>query len=56
MIVEDLFRNIYLEDEHRSMRSINKDKEDQEYDYRDYYTRGGSRSVPSFDPEGRSHW
>ncbi len=55
-IVEDLFRNIYLEDEHRSKRSIDKVEDDQEYDYRDYYTRGGGRSAPSLDPEGRSHW
>ncbi|WP_027716012.1 VWA domain-containing protein [Desulfuromonas sp. TF] len=56
LIVEDLFRNLYLEEEHRSMKSVNKVEEDQEYDYRDYYTRGGSGSAPSLDPEGRSHW
>jgi uncharacterized protein with von Willebrand factor type A (vWA) domain len=56
LIVEDLFRNIYLEDEHRSKRSINKIEEEQQYDYRDYYTRGGGNSELSFDPEGRSHW
>ncbi len=56
MIVEDLFRNIYLEDEHRARRSIDKAQEDEEYDYRDYYTRGGSGSAPTLDPEGRSHW
>jgi len=55
-IVEDLFRNIYLEDEHRSRRSINKVEEDQEHDYRSYYTRGGNSPTPAFDPEGRSHW
>lgn len=55
-IVEDLFRNIYLEDEHRSKRSIDKVEEEQEYDYRDYYTRGGGGAAPSFDPQGRSHW
>lgn len=55
-IVEDLFRNIYLEDEHHSMRSIKKVEEGQEYDYREYYTRGGHGSPPSFDPAGRSHW
>jgi hypothetical protein len=56
LIVEDLFRNIYLEEEHRSMKSIKKIEEDQEYNYRDYYTRGGSGTAPSLDPEGRSHW
>jgi uncharacterized protein len=55
-IVEDLFRNIYLEDEHRSRRSINRVEEDREYDYRDYYTRGGDGSTPVLDPQGRSHW
>lgn len=56
LIVEDLFRNIYLEDEHRSRRSIDKVEEDQEYDYRDYYTRGGGGASPGFDGQGRSHW
>ncbi len=56
LIVEDLFRNIYLEDEHRSKRKIDKVEEEQEYDYRDYYTRGGGAPTPGFDPEGRSHW
>lgn len=56
MIVEDLFRNIYLEDEHRAMGSSKKAEEDQEYDYRDYYNRGGGGAPPSFDPTGRSHW
>lgn len=55
-IVEDLFRNIYLEDEHRSRRKINKTEDEQEYDYRDYYTRGGGSSAPALDPAGRSHW
>lgn len=55
-IVEDLFRNIYLEEEHRSKRSQGKENEDQPYDYRDYYTRGGGNTTPSLDAEGRSHW
>jgi hypothetical protein len=54
-IVEDLFRNIYLEDEHRSRRRIDQ-VEAEEYDYRDYYTRGGGGSPPTFDGSGRSHW
>lgn len=56
LIVEDLFRNIYLEDDHRSMRAIDKVEEEQGYDYRDYYTRGSSGNPQGFDPEGRSHW
>ena len=57
LIVEDLFRNIYLEDEHRAKRKIEKiEAEKQEYDYRDYYTRGAGARTVGFDPEGRSHW
>ncbi len=56
LIVEDLFRNIYLEDEHRAKRRIDKVEAEQELDYRDYYTRGAGTSTPSLDPEGRSHW
>lgn len=55
-IVEDLFRNIYLEEEHRSQRSRAAQMEEQSYDYRDYYTRGGAGSAPSLDAAGRSHW
>ena len=55
-IVEDLFRSIYLEEEHRSKRSQAKQEQDQPYDYRDYYTRGGGSSAPSLDAQGRSHW
>jgi len=54
-IVEDLFRNIYLEDEHRARRRIEK-IEEEEYDYRDYYTRGGGGGRPTFEGSGRSHW
>ncbi|WP_305045340.1 VWA domain-containing protein [Geoalkalibacter sp.] len=54
-VVEDLFRNIYLEDEHRAMRSIKKAEEEEPYDYRTYYTRGGG-GTPSLDGAGRSHW
>lgn len=56
LIVEDLFRNIYLDEEHRAKRNFDKAEEDQEYDYRDYYTRGGSGASPAFDGESRSHW
>jgi uncharacterized protein len=55
-IVEDLFRNIYLEDEHRAKRSIQKKAAEEEYNYRDYYTRGGGSSETGFDPSARSHW
>ncbi len=56
LIVEDLFRNIYLEDEHRSKRSIAKVEEEQDHDYRDYYTRGAGAVTPALDPDARSHW
>lgn len=55
-VVEDLFRNIYLEEEHRARRSVRKAEENQVYDYRQYYTRGGGSSTPHLDPTGRSHW
>jgi uncharacterized protein with von Willebrand factor type A (vWA) domain len=54
-IVEDLFRNLYLEDEHRSKRRIDQAAEE-EYNYRDYYTRGGGSTTPDFDGAGRSSW
>ena len=54
-IVEDLFRNIYLEDEHRSRRRIER-VEEEEYDYRDYYTRGSGMSTPTFDGARRFYW
>jgi hypothetical protein len=54
-IVEDLFRNIYLEEEHRSQRRTDQ-VEEEEYDYRDYYSRGGGGGAPTFDGAGRSHW
>ncbi|MBW2451690.1 MAG: VWA domain-containing protein [Deltaproteobacteria bacterium] len=56
LIVEDLFRNIYLEDEHRSMRSIKRVDGEDEYDYRDYYTRGKEQTPPRFDTEISRHW
>ncbi len=55
-IVEDLFRSIYLEEEHRSMRSVKKVEQEEAYDYREYYTRGGGGAAPALDPEGRTHW
>ncbi len=56
LIVEDMFRNIYLEDEHRSKRSFDKVEKEQQLDYREYYTRGGSGAAPALDGRGRSHW
>jgi uncharacterized protein len=55
-VVEDLFRNIYLAEEHRAKRSIKNTEENQDYDYRQYYTRDGGSAAPSLDPTGRSHW
>jgi hypothetical protein len=54
-IVEDLFRNIYLEDIHRSKRII-EHVEDEEGDSGNYYTRGKAKVEPCFDPTARSHW
>ncbi|RLB61212.1 MAG: CoxE [Deltaproteobacteria bacterium] len=54
-IVENLFRNIYLEEDHRSKRSLDK-IEDEKFNYRDYYTRGGDGAPPELDGRGRSHW
>ena len=55
-IVEELFRNLYLEDEHRSRRRVNRAEEEESYDYRTYYTRSSGGGVPAFDGSGRSHW
>jgi len=55
-IVEDLFRNIYLEEEHRAKRAVQKQEAAEPYDYRDYYTRGGGSPDAGFDPDSRSHW
>jgi len=56
LIVEDLFRNLYLEEEHRSRRSADAVEMEQDDDYRSYYSRGGQVSTPGLDAEGRSHW
>lgn len=55
-IIEALFRNIYLEEEHRSKRSFDQVETDSGYNYRNYYTRGGGGDAPTFDGSGRSHW
>lgn len=56
LIVEDLFRNIYLEEVHRSKRAIDKVDDEKDYDYRSYYTSGKNAPAPQFDPMARSHW
>ena len=56
LIVEDLFRNLYLEEEHRSKGAVRQAEAEETYDYRDYYTRGGGGDPPRLDPQGRSHW
>ena len=53
-IVEDLFRNIYLEEIHRCKKIETKDKET--LDYRSYYTRGKEKTSPQLDPMARRHW
>ena len=55
-IVEELFRNLYLEDEHRSRRGIDHGEAEEEYDFRTYYTRSSGDGVPVFDGTGRNHW
>jgi len=54
-IVEELFRNLYLEDEHRSRRRADRAAAEEEYDYRTYYTRASGGGVPAFDGSGLSH-
>jgi uncharacterized protein with von Willebrand factor type A (vWA) domain len=56
LIVENLLRNIYLEDEHRSRHFADPVATEQDDDYRSYYTRGGQASTPGLDATGRSHW
>ena len=56
LIVENLLRNIFREDEHRSGRFAETVEKAQDDDYRSYYTRGGEVSTPGLDAEGRSHW
>ncbi len=56
LIVEDLFRSLYLEHGPRPDKGRQGDEREEDYDYRDYYTRGGGRHSQGFDPAGRSHW
>lgn len=55
-IVENLFRDIYLEEIHRSKKNVDSPTEDEDYDYRSYYTSGRNAPTPKFDPMARSHW
>jgi len=58
LVVEDLLRDIYADHAHPIDRKrLLEAKAAEEYDSRDYYTRGTSgASEPSFDPGGRSRW
>jgi uncharacterized protein with von Willebrand factor type A (vWA) domain len=58
LVVEDLLRDIYADHAHPIDRKrILEAKAAEEYDSRDYYTRGAKGgSAPAFDPGGRSHW
>jgi len=58
LVVEDLLRDIYADQAHPIDRKrLLEAKAAEEYDSRDYYTRGTSgASEPVFDPGGRSRW
>jgi len=58
LVVEDLLRDIYADHAHPIDRKrLLEAKAAEEYDSRDYYTRGTSGvSEPVFDPGGRSRW
>jgi len=58
LVVEDLLRDIYADHAHPIDRKrLQEAKAAEEYDSRDYYTRGAdSVSEPVFDPAGRSGW
>ncbi len=58
LVVEDLLRDIYADYAHPiDKKRIEAAKAAEEYDSRDYYTRGKSAgSEPVFDPAGRSQW
>lgn len=56
LIVEDLFRSIYLEELHRSKRVIESVATSEDDDSRNYYTRGKNYTEPCFDPTARSSW
>jgi uncharacterized protein with von Willebrand factor type A (vWA) domain len=58
LVVEDLLRDIYADHAQPiDKKRILEAKAAEEYDSRDYYTRGaGGSSQPAFDPAGRSSW
>ena len=56
LIVEDLFHSLYLEHDPRSGRGRLESEAEENYNFRNYYTRGSSGASQGFDPEGRSHW
>ena len=59
LVVEDLLRDIYADRaDPIDKKRLREAKTEEEYDSRDYYTRGAgsSSSEPAFDPAGRSHW
>lgn len=58
LVVEDLLRDIYADHAQPiDKKRIEEAKAAEEYDSKDYYTRGaGAVSEPAFDPGGRGHW
>jgi uncharacterized protein with von Willebrand factor type A (vWA) domain len=58
LVVEDLLRDIYADHAQPiDKKLIEAAKAAEEYDSKDYYTRGaGAASEPAFDPGGRGHW
>jgi hypothetical protein len=58
LVVEDLLRDIYADHAHPIDRKrLLESKAAEEYDSKDYYTRGTSGGgEPAFDPAGRSQW
>ena len=58
LVVEDLLRDIYADHAHPIDRKrLQEAKAAEEYDPKDYYTRGTTGgSSPAFDPGARSHW
>jgi uncharacterized protein with von Willebrand factor type A (vWA) domain len=58
LVVEDLLRDIYADHAQPiDKKLIEAAKAAEEYDSKDYYTRGaGAGSQPAFDPSGRNSW
>ena len=57
LVVEELLHTLY---DHHDTRAWKRrrpaPKEEEPYDYRSYYTRGGSGGKAGFDPEVRRQW